>query len=39
VARSGDDLAGLSARSEREPVAAKMVFADLTLDDLRNNPV
>jgi len=38
-ARSGDDLAGLSARSERERVAAKMVLADLTLNDLRNNPV
>jgi ethanolamine ammonia-lyase large subunit len=38
-ARSGDDLAGLSARSERERVAAKMVLADLTLNDLRNHPV
>lgn len=38
-ARSGDDLAGLAARSERERVAAKMVLADLTLNDLRNNPV
>ncbi|MGH7778303.1 MAG: ethanolamine ammonia-lyase subunit EutB [Candidatus Binataceae bacterium] len=38
-ARSGDDLAGLSARSERERVAAKMVLANLTLGDLRNHPV
>ncbi len=38
-ARSGDELAGIAARSERERVAAKMVLADLTLDDLRNNPV
>jgi ethanolamine ammonia-lyase large subunit len=37
--RSGDLLAGLGARSERERVAAKMVLADLTLNDLRNNPV
>ncbi len=38
-ARSGDELAGIAARSERERVAAKMVLADLTLADLRNNPV
>jgi len=38
-ARSGDELAGIVARSERERVAAKMVLADLTLDELRNNPV
>jgi ethanolamine ammonia-lyase large subunit len=37
--RSGDELAGLAARSERERIAAKMVLADLTLDDLRRNPV
>jgi ethanolamine ammonia-lyase large subunit len=38
-ARSGDELAGIAARSERERVAAKMVLADLTLEDLFNNPV
>jgi ethanolamine ammonia-lyase large subunit len=38
-ARSGDELAGIAARSERERVAAKMVLADLTLRDLRENPV
>src|SRR5258708_8016322 len=38
-ARSGDELAGLAARSERERIAAKTVLADLTLNDLRENPV
>ncbi len=38
-ARSGDELAGVAARSERERIAAKMVLADLTLNDLRNHPV
>src|ERR1700688_749815 len=38
-ARSGDELAGIAARSERERIAAKMVLADLTLRDLRENPV
>jgi ethanolamine ammonia-lyase large subunit len=38
-ARSGDELAGLAARSERERVAAKMVLAELTLEELRKNPV
>src|SRR5271156_3575753 len=37
--RSGDELAGIAARSEQERVAAKMVLADLTLKDLRENPV
>ncbi len=37
-ARSGDELAGLAARSERERIAAKMVLANLTLNDLRENP-
>ena len=37
--RSGDQMAGLAARSERERVAAKMVLANLTLNDLRNHPV
>src|ERR1700676_1112968 len=38
-ARSGDELAGIAARSEQERVAAKTVLADLTLNDLRENPV
>jgi ethanolamine ammonia-lyase large subunit len=38
-ARSGDELAGIAARSERERVAAKMVLAELTINDLRNHPV
>jgi ethanolamine ammonia-lyase large subunit len=38
-ARSGDDLAGIAAVSEQERIAAKMVLADLTLRDLRENPV
>jgi ethanolamine ammonia-lyase large subunit len=38
-ARSGDELAGLAARSEQERIAAKMVLANLTLRDLRENPV
>src|ERR1700693_6450555 len=38
-ARSGDELAGIAARSEQERIAAKMVLADLTLHDLRENPV
>jgi len=38
-ARSGDTLAGIAARSEQERVAAKMLLADLTLKDLRENPV
>jgi ethanolamine ammonia-lyase large subunit len=37
--RSGDELAGIAARSEQERIAAKMVLADLTLRDLRENPV
>ena len=38
-ARSGDELAGIAARSEQERIAAKTVLADLTLNDLRENPV
>jgi ethanolamine ammonia-lyase large subunit len=38
-ARSGDDLAGIGARSEQERIAAKIVLAELTLRDLRENPV
>ena len=38
-ARSGDELAGIAARSEQERIAAKTVLAELTLNDLRENPV
>jgi ethanolamine ammonia-lyase large subunit len=38
-ARSGDELAGIAAKSAKERIAAKMVLADLTLNDLRENPV
>jgi ethanolamine ammonia-lyase large subunit len=38
-ARSGDELAGVAARSEQERIAAKAVLADLSLNDLRENPV
>lgn len=37
--RSGDVLAGVSARSAQERVAAKQVLSELTLNDLRENPV
>ncbi len=37
--KSGDDLAGVSARDEVERVAARAVLADLTLAELRANPV
>ena len=37
--RSGDNLAGVAADSAAERVAAKEVLANLTLADLRNNPV
>ena len=37
--KSGDDLAGLSARDAVERVAARAVLANLTLRDLRENPV
>ena len=36
--RSGDELAGVSASTAEERVAAKAVLAELTLADLRNNP-
>src|ERR1700683_838435 len=38
-ARSGDQLAGIAAASDQERIAAKMVLAELTLRDLRENPV
>jgi ethanolamine ammonia-lyase large subunit len=37
--KSGDDLAGVSARSAVERVAARAVLADLTLAELRAHPV
>ena len=37
--KSGDELAGLAARSERERVAAKRKLADLTLSEIAGNPV
>ncbi|SJZ37984.1 Ethanolamine ammonia-lyase heavy chain [Pilibacter termitis] len=36
--KSGDKLAGVAANSSEERVAAKIVLAQLTLDDLFNNP-
>lgn len=37
--KSGDMLCGIAAGSTQERVAAKIVLADVTLEDLRNNPV
>ena len=37
--KSGDDLAGISARSALERVAARAVLANLSLAELRENPV
>jgi ethanolamine ammonia-lyase large subunit len=37
--KSGDQLAGLAARSERERVAAKLALADVTLAELVDNPL
>jgi ethanolamine ammonia-lyase large subunit len=37
--KSGDDLAGVSARDAVERVAARAVLTDLTVADLRANPV
>ena len=36
--KSGDALAGIAAESAEERVAAKWVLANMTLNDLRNNP-
>ncbi len=36
--KSGDRLAGLAATNAEERVAAKVVLANVTLEDLRNNP-
>lgn len=37
--KSGDQLAGIAAQSAQERVAAKIVLAQLTLNDLFNHPV
>lgn len=37
--KSGDQLAGVAAKSAEERVAAKVVLSELTLADLFNNPV
>src|ERR1700704_1096658 len=37
--KSGDELAGIAARSERERVAAKDVLADVTLGDIVDRPL
>ena len=37
--KSGDQLAGLAARTERERVAAKLVLADLTLAEIVDHPL
>ena len=37
--KSGDQLAGVAARSERERVAAKLALADLSLGDILDDPV
>src|SRR5215510_9801907 len=37
--KSGDQLAGIAARSEQERVAAKHALADLTLQEIVENPL
>ncbi len=37
--RSGDVLAGVAAASSQERVAAKQVLSEMTVADIRNNPV
>ncbi|APW63356.1 ethanolamine ammonia-lyase subunit EutB [Paludisphaera borealis] len=37
--KSGDQLAGVAARTERERVAAKIVLSELTLGEIVDNPV
>jgi ethanolamine ammonia-lyase large subunit len=37
--KSGDQLAGIAAEDAKERIAAKMVLSDLTLADIRNNPL
>lgn len=36
--KSGDKLAGIAAETAQERVAAKVVLANITLEDLRNHP-
>jgi ethanolamine ammonia-lyase large subunit len=37
--KSGDQLAGIAARSEQERVAAKLALADVTLEQIAANPL
>src|SRR5262245_20773436 len=37
--KSGDALAGIAARSERERAAAKLALADVRLDDIVRDPL
>ncbi|MGG1678078.1 ethanolamine ammonia-lyase subunit EutB [Neobacillus sp. NRS-1170] len=37
--KSGDQLAGIAAKDAQERLAARHLLADLTLSDIRNNPV
>ena len=37
--KSGDQLAAIAARTERERVAAKIVLADLTLEEVVDHPL
>lgn len=37
--KSGDKLAGIAAENAEQRVAAKVVLSEVTLSDLRNNPV
>src|SRR6266481_9351490 len=37
--KSGDQLAGIAARSERERVAAKRTLADMTLEEVVRRPL
>src|SRR5438093_1370665 len=37
--KSGDELAGIAARSERERVAAKLALADVMLGDIVDKPL
>src|SRR5688572_23738415 len=37
--KSGDKLAGVAASSAQERIAAKLVLSEITLEELRKNPV
>ena len=37
--KSGDQLAGIAARSERERIAAKLALSDVTLKEIVANPL